>query len=118
MAPEIATQNSGESTNEPTITDIDNRDVRALTEYMTVLEDIDHVRDADDMYIVITESQYTVDLREGTCDCPDATYNLGPKEECKHEKRARYATGDRSIPAGVDERAIDPDLGEHVTQRD
>ena len=117
MTPEVAARNGGEST-EPTITDLSDRDVRALTEYMTVLEDIDHVRGADDMYIVVTENQYTVDLLEGTCDCPDAMYNLAPNEACKHEKRTRYATGDLPIPAGIDEGAIDPALGEHVTQRD
>jgi hypothetical protein len=117
MAPEIATQNDAGSAR-PTITDIGDRSVRALTEYMSVLEDFDHVRGADDMYVVVTEKQYTVDLREGSCTCPDATYNLGPGEQCKHEKRVRYATGDWEIPAGVDESSIDPDLGEHVTQRD
>jgi hypothetical protein len=55
MTPEVAARNGGEST-EPTITDLSDRDVRALTGYMTVLEDIDHVRGADDMYIVVTEN--------------------------------------------------------------
>ncbi|MFC6764796.1 hypothetical protein [Natrinema soli] len=120
MTLDIATRNDSAST-EPTISDLNERDIRALTEYMSVLEDIGQVRGADGMYLVVTQREYTVDLVEGTCQqkngdiCPDQKYNLGLNEECKHVKRARYATGQLSIPAEVDESAIDPQLGDHVT---
>lgn len=88
------------------------RIVRALTECMTALEI------APDLYTVIGENQgpeYTVDTRVGRCTCPDATYRLDDDQECKHQLRVRYATGEREIPDWVDEDAIDPLLGANIT---
>jgi hypothetical protein len=67
-----------------------------------------------EMYTVVGEngSTYTVDARVGRCTCPDAQYNLGPEERCKHERRVLYAVGDR--PAPVDVVDVDGRLGEHV----
>jgi len=39
-----------------------------------------------------------VDLREGKCTCPDATYTLPDDGACKHERRARFALGREPIP--------------------
>lgn len=88
------------------------RIVRALTECMTALEI------APDLYTVIGENQgpeYTVDTRVGRCTCPDASYRLDEGQPCKHELRVRYATGEREIPDWVDEDAIDPLLGMHLS---
>jgi len=81
---------------------------------MTVLEDVGCVRDADGLYLVVTESggSYTVDGREGRCTCPDAEYR---DATCKHQRRVAFATGARSVPTWVDRDAVDDHLGEHVT---
>ncbi len=95
-------------------TDIEPRDVRALTECMSVLDE------GGDIYTVVGENSetYRVDRREtGRCTCPDAQYNLPTddgRERCKHESRVAYATGDRPVPAWVDTDAVDPQLGAGV----
>jgi len=84
-------------------TELSDRAVRALTEYMTVLET------APDVYGVTTQSgsEYTVDARDGRCTCPDAQYNLDDGEQCKHEFRVAYATAERAVPAWVNTDAVD-----------
>jgi hypothetical protein len=91
-------------------TDLEQRDVRALTEYMTVLPL------GGDVYSVTTESgsEYRVDALEGRCTCPDKQYNLEEGEHCKHERRVRFATGRWAIPAWTDTDEVDGQLGEHV----
>ncbi|MFC3957572.1 SWIM zinc finger family protein [Halovivax cerinus] len=85
-------------------TDLEERDVRALEQYLTVLPR------APDVYDVISESgsNYVVDAREGACTCPDFEYR---DVRCKHLRRVAFATGRRPIPTGVDH---DPQLGMHV----
>jgi hypothetical protein len=92
---------------------LDNRDVRALTQYLTVLDDVGRARDAEDLYVVVSESgnEYLVDARAGTCECPDHRYR---ERQCKHLRRVAFATGEREIPAWVDRGAIDDQLGLHV----
>lgn len=94
-------------------TELDARDARALTEYMTVLAE------GGDVYSVTTESgsEYRVDARAGRCTCPDARHNLDDAEACKHENRVAFATGARPVPAYVTADAVDPDLGAHVDAR-
>lgn len=101
----------GESSVTDERTDLEKRDVRALTEYMTVLSK------GGDIYEVVTESgsSYRVDALEARCTCPDKQYNLDDGELCKHERRVRFATGQWSIPAWTDADAIDPHLGEQLT---
>jgi len=93
-------------------TDLEQRDVRALTEYMTTLPV------GGDMYSVTTQSgsEYRVDALEGRCTCPDKQYNLEDGELCKHERRVRFATGQWAIPAWVDADEVDGQLGEHVEE--
>jgi hypothetical protein len=95
---------------------LEPREARALTEYMTVLDDVDEARDAPGLYRVVGQhgSTYTVDARSGACTCPDATHRLAPDERCKHAARVAFATGERAIPAWVDRDDVDPDLGAHV----
>jgi hypothetical protein len=90
--------------------DLEDRDVRALTEYMTVLPL------GGDVYSVTTQSgsEYQVDGLEGRCTCPDKQYNLEDGELCKHERRVRFTTGQWAIPAWVDADEVDTKLGEHV----
>ena len=92
--------------------DLEQRDVRALTEYMTVLPV------GGGVYSVTTESgsEYRVDGIEGRCTCPDKQYNLDDGELCKHERRVRFATGQWAIPAWVDADEVDAQLGQHVEE--
>lgn len=94
--------------------ELDDRDVQALTEYLTVLEDLPRVDGADDLYVVVSQSgkEYLVDAREGACSCPDHRYR---EVRCKHLRRVAFATGARELPQWVDTDAIDPDLGRHVS---
>ncbi|WP_257298377.1 SWIM zinc finger family protein [Haloarchaeobius sp. FL176] len=87
--------------------DLEQRDARALTEYMTVLPL------GGDVYSVTTQSgsEYRVDAREGRCTCPDHEYR---EVRCKHIRRIAFATGERPIPAWVDADEVDAQLGEHV----
>jgi len=90
------------------------RDARALTEPMLVLPESPRVaRDTDGRFHVISgESDYVVDLVAKTCRCPDALHR---GTECKHQRRAAFASGRRPIPAWVETDALDDDLGEHVS---
>lgn len=92
--------------------DLELRDVRASTEYLTVLENQGCVHGCDDLYLVVSqsESEYLVNTREGTCECPDHEHR---DVHCNHARRVEFATGARPIPAGVE--GVDPSLGEHVS---
>jgi hypothetical protein len=95
------------------IEQLTDRDVRALTEVMSVLSDTGKANGADDCYLVVTESgsSYFVDTRTEACECPDARHR---DIVCKHLRRVGYATGERPIPAYVNREAIDDGLSEHV----
>lgn len=93
----------------------DERDVRAVTQYLTVLDDVGQAAGADDLYQVVSESgkSYTVDARSGVCECPDATHR-NPEGGCKHARRVAFATGARALPPTVDAEDVDDALGQHV----
>jgi hypothetical protein len=58
--------------------------------------------------------EYTVDAREGHCDCPDATYRLDDDEKCKHQIRAEIVLGIKPAPVRVVESVdVDELLGSH-----
>jgi len=88
---------------------LEDRDVAALTEYMTAVP----IAEAEDLYDVTSGSgsTYRVDLRFGSCECGDARHR---DVECKHQRRVAYATGRRQIPEWVDRDAVDPQLGEQI----
>jgi len=92
---------------------LDDRDRRALTQYLTVLEDLDEARGREGVYAVVSQSgsQYHVDVDAGTCDCPDHEYR---GVRCKHLRRVEFATGSRPVPTGVSSETIDEALGQHV----
>lgn len=96
---------------------LDDRDVAALTEKMTTLDDVGPAKDAPDIYVVVSQSgaSYTVDAREGRCECPDAFWR---GRECKHVARVAFAVGAREIPDWVNTARVDPQLGQHVTGGD
>jgi hypothetical protein len=90
--------------------DLEERDVRALTEYMAVLPE------GGDIYTVVGQNEngeYRVDAREGRCTCPDHEYR---EVRCKHIRRVAFATGERVVPAWVDANEVDAQLGEHVEE--
>lgn len=92
-------------------TEHDERDVRALTECISVLEDVGPAAGAPGLFLVVSQSgrEYLVDDRTGTCECPDSEYR---GSRCKHLRRVAFATGQRAIPADVD--GVDDLLGEHT----
>lgn len=90
------------------IDSLTKREVRALTEAMTVFGG------DGDIYSVVGENgggTYTVDPVQGRCTCPDAKHNLEPEESCKHEERVKYATGRKAIPNWVNTDKIDSKFG-------
>jgi len=92
---------------------LDELDARALSQYLTVLDDVDRVRSAPDLFLVVSESgsEYLVDARGGACECPDHEYR---GRRCKHLRRVAFATSRESIPACVDSDDVDDQLGQHV----
>jgi hypothetical protein len=101
-------------TNESTDTELDDRDVRALTQYLTVIPD------APGLYEVVSQSgkSYTVDTQgSGACTCPDHKHNLPTddgRETCKHQARVAYETGERPLPAWVNTDELPDDFALHV----
>lgn len=58
------------------------------------------IEEADALFSVTTQSgsEYTVDLREGVCSCPDYR-NREPEGGCKHLRRTRIEVGQVDIDA-------------------
>jgi hypothetical protein len=92
---------------------MDDRDIAALTEYMTVLESSPTLPDAPGMFSVVSASgsEYHVDLRSETCECPDHKYR---EVRCKHLRRCEYETGRRPLPAWLDRDDLPQDFARHV----
>lgn len=113
MSKSTSRHHEGGDTTDRTVSDPDDRDVRAVVEYLTVLEDVGPAAGAPDLYYVVSESgeNYTVDARTGACECPDATYR---DVKCKHSRRVEIVRGERPVPAGVAPEDVDDQLGEHV----
>lgn len=91
-------------------------DSRALTEYMTVLDDGDgRAQGVPGLYTVTTQSgsRYLIDVGLPACECPDFEYR---GRACKHIRRVLFATGRRDIPEWIDDSEIDPQLGAHVVE--
>jgi len=75
---------------------LDDRDIRALSEWMTVFVE------APGMFRVVSEGpEYLVDLETETCECPDSKHR-DPNGGCKHIRRVRFTIGARDIPACVE----------------
>lgn len=87
--------------------DIEPRTLRAATQHMTVIEE------ARSLFSVTTQSgsEYTVDLREPACTCPDFEYR-DSIEECKHIRRVRIEVGQ------VDTDALEARLAETADDLD
>jgi hypothetical protein len=91
------------------------RDAKALTECMTVLDDSTFRELRDEEFLVVTPTgTYRVDTIAESCDCPDSLHRA-PERGCKHRLRVAFARGIRPIPAWVDRDAIDDQLGQHLS---
>lgn len=76
--------------------ELEERDVRALTEYLAVVD-----CDAPGLFTVNSEDGtgiYTVDVETGACTCKDMTHRA-PEGGCKHYRRAAFRAG---VHEGVD----------------
>lgn len=95
--------------------ELDDRDVKALTQYLTVVP----IDDADGLYEVTSQSgkEYIVDLQLGACECPDFGHRQ-PSDGCKHVRRVAFETGARELPAWVDREALPSDFRAHVDHDD
>ncbi|KDE58324.1 hypothetical protein EL22_05580 [Halostagnicola sp. A56] len=97
---------------------LDDRDGRALTTPMTVIEDAGIVRGADGVFEVTSASgrEYIVDIdapADARCSCDDQKYRR-PDGGCKHICRVLFAIGAKPIPSWVDRDDVDDQLGAHV----
>jgi len=88
--------------------DVDDRVVRAATEYLYVIPF------GPAMYEVYSEDgeRYRVDLKIGGCTCPDSQYRRDAAGNCKHELRVLMALGEREIPDSVTVEEVDRMLAE------
>lgn len=93
------------------IDELDDRDIKALLNPMTVIDNAGDVADEPGRYEVTTESQYTVDLNEESCTCPDHEYR---GVRCYHIRRVEFETGVRAIPGWVSLETVDDQLGMHI----
>lgn len=91
------------------LSDLSQRSVSALTEYLYAFDDHGWAADAPGCWLVYAEdgSEYRVDAETGSCTCDDAFYR-DPEGGCKHLRRVEFLTGDRDIPEWVDTRNVDP----------
>jgi hypothetical protein len=92
-----------------------DRQLRAVEEYLTVMPD---GVDARGMVRVVshTGDEYTVDVRDEACTCPDFEHRGGDENgRCKHVYRALWATGREAMPADLVEAAdVEPNFGAFV----
>lgn len=95
---------------------LDDRDIRALTEVMTVCKREPDLRDEQVAVYsshqadggMVTE-RYVVSPDVPACDCRDMLHRR-PASGCKHVRRVAFERGERAIPAGIDHSALAPGL--------
>lgn len=85
--------------------EIDDRTRRALTEPLSVVTTDGTPLEGDESIVRVishtgADGDYTVDVREGRCSCPDSTYRA-PAGACKHVRRSRVVLGRESLDAAV-----------------
>jgi hypothetical protein len=109
----MATQNPSATADTRDVSDLPDRTEAALTEVMSVLDDVGLARGAPDLYLVVSSSgsEYLADTREGTCECPDDEYR---DITCKHRRRVAFATGERPIPGWVQRERLDDNFAGHI----
>jgi len=109
----MATQNPTATAERRELSDLPDRTEAALTEVMSVLDNIGLARGGPGLYLVVSSSgsEYLVDTRDGTWECPDDEYRA---ITCKHRRRVAFATGERPIPGWVQRERLDDHFGEHV----
>lgn len=102
---------------EATVEQPEQRDVRALTEAMSVIPHrMTHAKDEvpPGGYLVVTASgSYIVEPALRACTCGDARHR-DPDGGCKHVRRARFERGDDALPAFVDPDDCGPGFRDFV----
>lgn len=97
------TLDGGMETTENNAADLDGgkkRALRARTERMVVIPQIDADGDCIGIYDVHSQSgkTYVVDITQpGRCDCPDMQYNE-PESGCKHRRRVAMMFRETDLP--------------------
>ncbi|MFA1612070.1 SWIM zinc finger family protein [Halobellus rubicundus] len=94
---------------------LDERDVRALTEPMDVYADDPDCWGSDEVAVYHEGRQRMVNIETRSCDCEDAYYNHAI---CKHVRRAEFALGRREIPDGIRTEALDDGLRTRLQEAD
>lgn len=95
----------------PDAAELGQRDVKALTEHMLVVEDHPDAWGDHEVVVYNEDRQYLVNVDIGHCDCPDVQFR---RRECKHLKRARYALGIDEVPGWVQTDRLDAPLRERL----
>lgn len=85
--------------------EIDDRTRRALTEPLSVVTTDGVPLEGDESIVRVishtgADGDYTVDVREGRCSCPDSMYRA-PAGACKHVRRSRVVLGRESLDVAV-----------------
>jgi hypothetical protein len=91
---------------------IDSQTRRALEEPLTVLTPGLRPVEEDDTIVTVTShsgSEYTVDVKEQRCTCPDSKHR-NPEGGCKHIRRARIALGRDAVDTAT-LAALEVDVG-------
>jgi len=93
---------------------LEKRDIRALTEPMTTMTNVDGIEPPEYEVTSSSGSCYVVDIDAETCTCPDHEYR---NARCKHIRRCEFATGRRAIPGyAAQSDSIDDQLGAHIDE--
>ena len=109
----MATQTPSATAEDRELSDLPDRTEAALTEVMSVLDDVGLARGAPDLFLVVSGSgsSYVVDARDETCECPDQSHR---QRTCKHLRRVFFVTGRQPIPGWVSQSALDDNFAGHV----
>ncbi|WP_434531059.1 hypothetical protein ACODNH_05450 [Haloarcula sp. NS06] len=87
---------------------LDDRDIKALTEPMDIYADDPACR-KEQVAVYNHGDRYIVTPDVPCCDCPDMLHRR-PSGGCKHIRRIEFERGERPIPVGVNDDAIDDGL--------
>lgn len=94
---------------------LDERDVRSLTEPMDVYADDPATAGAHEVAVYNHGERRVVNVDVGFCDCPDAHYR---NKRCKHLRRAELVLGRRELPDGIRTEALDDGLRRRLEEAD
>lgn len=91
---------------------LDDRDVRALTEHMDIYRD-DPDTSTEEVAVYNKGTRHIVNPRARFCDCEDQHYRQ-PEGGCKHLRRLDFEDGRRDVPSWVQADALDDELADSI----